>query len=557
MRLLKTHGVLICFCMGVCLWGGFYDFVSALFGCAFSIMIMLLGRKNKGLWIPKCFVTYGMALILVCGINSVYFADDKGMAWIGIVRIVTLIEFWLIWSNITEAVQEKMFNAIPASGTLATLISLPAFFIPRLQEYFYRANRLGGTFQYSNTYALFLLVGFYITVCKEKWRLAEKAEMVVLLVGILLTGSRSVFVLTVFTIIFVFCREKRRKKEKMRILVVSLLAVLLIQFFANLNLKRLLDITLNSSTLNGRLLYWQDALPVILDNPFGLGYMGYYFGQPQFQTGNYVTKFIHNDILQCALDNGILAAIVVICLFLRYIFNNKRAMREKGILILLLLHGMFDLDMQFQVLPCIALMCMKEYEKEDFYIKSRIAISTGLIMSCVGCYAFVALGMEHIERYEWSLKLYPWNTFAREELMLESEGERCYDIAQQIVEDNGMLASAYEYAMQNARVQGNYQAMLDYENQMLDWAGYENYYYNQAVYCLSIALDVVVREGDLETGQKLLGEIQSMSNRIKEKEKKASALAYRIYDKPQIVLAKEIEKYIESLSGINLDDFEH
>ena len=40
--------------------------------------------------------------------------------------------------------------------------------------------------------------------------------------------------------------------------------------------------------------------------------MGYFFKQPEFQTGNYVTRYVHNDFLQMGLDNGIISLIVFV-----------------------------------------------------------------------------------------------------------------------------------------------------------------------------------------------------------------------------------------------------
>lgn len=52
------------------------------------------------------------------------------------------------------------------------------------------------------------------------------------------------------------------------------------------------------------MLYWQDAMNLIVRHPMGVGYMNYYFIQPQIQTGYYFTKTVHNDLLQCVMDNG-------------------------------------------------------------------------------------------------------------------------------------------------------------------------------------------------------------------------------------------------------------
>lgn len=55
-------------------------------------------------------------------------------------------------------------------------------------------------------------------------------------------------------------------------------------------LERFYVFSIKESTFVGRLLYYYDALPVIRKNPFGLGYMGYYYIQQSIQTGVYFVK---------------------------------------------------------------------------------------------------------------------------------------------------------------------------------------------------------------------------------------------------------------------------
>ena len=67
-------------------------------------------------------------------------------------------------------------------------------------------------------------------------------------------------------------------------------------------LERFTNISFGASTFLGRILYVQDALPLILKHPFGLGYYGYYFIQQSVQTGVYTVVNAHNELIQILLD---------------------------------------------------------------------------------------------------------------------------------------------------------------------------------------------------------------------------------------------------------------
>ena len=164
--------------------------------------------------------------------------------------------------------------------------------------------------QYSNTYAILLLIVLISLFYRnekdsmKKWLPYVEAE--IFIAGILWRGSRSVFVL--FGIALIILLTKKRKQLQWKwilVLCICMVAIACVLIFGlNYDISRLAKLTASSSTLNGRFLYWRDALGQLGHHPAGMGYMGYYFMQPQFQNGNYTIKYVHNDILQFGLDGG-------------------------------------------------------------------------------------------------------------------------------------------------------------------------------------------------------------------------------------------------------------
>ena len=396
-----------------------------------------------------------------------------------------------------------------------------------------------------------LLIGIIILLCKEKVSYQEWAEAVILLVGIIMTGSRSVFVLTVVFGGWIFLKSRADKKIKLLAVGLTVLILVVVQMVMGLDIGRLAEISMNSSTFNGRLLYWQDAMNLIVRHPMGVGYMNYYFIQPQIQTGYYFTKTVHNDLLQCVMDNGMAAAISVIILVGYGLYSKKNSKRNKLVLLVLVLHSLFDFDFEFMVMACIFVMCLP-IEGKQKEISSRLVGGVIGAAGCICVYFSVALGADYFGNVNLSLAMYPYNTMARKEL-LSMKSDVSYQAAERIIKENGMIAEAWEVRLQQAVEENNYETALDAENQMLKCAGYDLYYYNQAVLCLSHVLDTALRDGDLENGQLILAEIQNVPDKIDQLKKRTSDRAWKLYEKPSFELDENIQNYIQKLEGIQLN----
>ena len=319
----------------------------------------------------------------------------------------------------------------------------------------------------------------------------------------------------------------------------------------NLDITRLLKMTINSSTLNGRILYWYDGIRQLLKNPFGLGYMGYFFKQPEFQTGNYVIRYVHNDFLQMGLDNGIISLIVFVVIVLGGAFSKKICGRNRLILIVLALHSFFDFDLQYGFMFCILLMTLDTESKKVCECKKAYGYGVVSVMMAISVYFSLALGFEHFGKSQAALTLYPADTFALQDELNEN-GDAA--VAEMIIEKNGMIASAYEIVASDEADNGNYNASMKHLDDMLKYAGYDGYYYNQAVFYYSKCLDTAVRSEDIEATRDILNKITQMPQLIAQKEADASTFAQRINDKPKIELTDDIQNYIEKMSEIKFTD---
>ncbi len=552
----------------LCLNGGIYDHTFALYGAVFSAGLLTVAKRHKEIRIPLNITSYGIGAIFLGYVISIFVANDRGMAFIGCIRMVMMAGFWLLWNNLKPIYREQIISRLPDTAALLTAMTVLLYSVPAAKEYLYRAGRMGGVFQYSNTYAVFLLVSLVILFYREKRDCREYAKAGVLVAGIVFCGSRSVLVLAVAVILYLLISDQENRKRWLWILGITLVFCACVQTLMGLDVERLGKMTLDSSTLNGRFLYWQDSLPVIAANPLGLGYMGYYYLQPQFQTGNYVTRFVHNDILQMGLDAGVIPMIALAVMIVgnvwrlnhsanlakeaeghTVIHDLRYARCRQVVLVILAVRSLFDFDLQFGVMFLVMLMCM-DGGKEKVYKwngKCACAVCTGVLIVCI--YFSIALGISRLGMNEASLAWYPLYTEAREVAMQEQEGGEYAEI---LIEANGMLAEAYEYAAKGHLESGEYLEALEDVQGMLKTAGYGIRYYNQAVYDLSICLDMAVRSEDYEGVKRILEEIRGVPGMLEDLREQTSGLAYRIHDKPVFELDEEIREYIENLSGVSL-----
>ena len=448
--------------------------------------------------------------------------------------------------------KEEIINVIPRSAGAMVLVSAFSFFIKPIKDYFYMANRLGGFFQYPNTFALYLLIGIIILIYKSKYKKEDYINLAILFIGILLTGSRSIFIFTIITLgILILQRKELRKK-----VLVGASSALIIGGIVSImtnnyqNIGRFLTISLNSSTLLGRLLYYKDGLKLLIQNPFGLGYMGYYYIQPQIQTGVYTTKFVHNDFLQMALDCGLFALVIILVLIVSGIISKNISRRNKSIILVIALSSLLEFNFQFLIIFFVLLLCLdrgclriKVYSKKK-NVKS--IVSSLSILSMAFIYFFFAFFAEYNDEDKLALEMYKWNTFSKVKIMMkETDIYEAEKMADSILSQNKYLSEAYNIKALASASRREYYDMVAYKKQAIKNDKYLIDEYDGYVELLRIAINYYSSTGQKENKDNFIIYLKEISNMLLELEDETSNLALKINDKPIFKLGEISEDYIE------------
>ena len=238
---------------------------------------------------------------------------------------------------------------------------------------------------------------------------------------------------------------------------------------------------------------------------------------------------------------------------IKTLLSKKTEKKKKVILLILFLHSLFDFDLQFTIMSCIGIMCIDnnlEHVKKVQLQNKNIAVTLLVITGAVYTYFMIAFGAGYAGNYDLSVKLYPFHTIIREERMNE---DGTANDAEWIIKKNGLFADAYEERICRKCEEGDIEGITEDVDKMLENAGYQSIYYNQAVYYLSKALDTAVRNDNTADTKIILNKIQDIPEKIQKREQNSSALAYRINDKPSIELESSVEEYLEKLSDVTIE----
>ena len=425
------------------LFGTFHNFSVFLVALILQLIVLIFYIKNKKISLK---INTGLILsviLFIFSLMSIIWAVDKNDATIGSLRFLSIVIFNIFIMQLAKQRREKVLEIIPYSAVLMLLISLIIGFVPNCKNMFYTPNgSLMGFFPYANTFALYLLIGVII-ITNKKIDKYTTLTAVCLMVGILLTKSRTTFIMAILYFIY-FSLNKYNLKKKYYFLTYICLFTLATIFIFILNKIEIINISKSFGTILERLLYWKDSLKLIVQNPFGYGYMGFSYKIYEVQTGAYVTKFVHNEYLQMILDIGIIPTILFIIILVKSLISKENSKLNKIILTSIMIHIFLDLDLQSIIIFYIMFMCLEEKTYKEFNLDfNYTSVALILIVSFVYAYYGLACFMCFLGKNEIANEMLPNYTEAKVELMKSDNIKLVHKYADEIIKNNKYEAQAY------------------------------------------------------------------------------------------------------------------
>lgn len=546
--------LLITLLISIC-GGGYFISISAILNIILLVSMLIYLWKNKKINISKDVNMLALSVLILGYLCSTFWAVDQGMALMGSVKFLPLFLYYLLLCQKVER-REEIIQLLPVVGTLMTIFSFVMMQFSAFEKLVTVAGRLAGFFQYPNTYALFLLICMVVTVYRINLKKIDWLDMIhimVALLGIVMSGSRTVFVMMGGVVLFLCIR--RAELRKIGLLCLSVVALIikigLLSGFANEIMLRFTSISLTSSTLLGRLLYSKDALALIVQHPFGLGYYGYYFMQQQIQTGVYSVTNVHNEFFQIMLDVGIIAALLFYGAMIKSIVSKTNKGRNRVILLVLMLHSFVDYDFQFLIIGFIMLLFLDITNLKEIRTANVTGVICGGLAGGALCVS-ICIGMSEIlymaNHCEQAVFCYGGNTMAKTELLLNAEeSEEMEEIADDILKSNKQSAVAYSAKARATLSHGDVEGFVKYKLRTIQLAPYQYEEYVDYLESLAFCYSKYYEAGDMEGAKFCAKRADAIPKMLEEVKERTSWLGWKIKDVPKVVLSHENMELIEEM----------
>ena len=545
------------------LFGLYFEFASYFAQIIILVILLIKLCKAKKCKIYLNFEAIALAVISAGYLFTCIYAVDKGMAILGFLKFTIPLTFGFLLMQYKQEETIDMMKLIPVSGVIMVIVSLLFKYIPFLPDVFYLQNgRMMGFLQYANTFALFLLIGIIYSANYIKGKTKVIIYNIILLFGIFISGCRTVQVLTLLNYIIMIV-----KKKELRIYFIALLLVTIVGTITyvlithNYNtIGRYLTISVASRSLQERLLYYKDAIPLILKYPFGMGYMGYSYIQPQIQTGIYQEAYVHNDYLQLILDIGIIPTIIFVIAIIKSLISKEKSLSIKLILLTIALHLLIDFDLQFMIIFLILVITLNLWDGKqyEFEVSNMPIMAIGFISIVIYLYFALTTFFHYIEKDEISAKMYPIYTEANiqiaDKYMEIEDLINANKIASKILETNKELGMAHNIKAYYYLNNKNWNLMAQSKKRHLDINKYDINEYENYVLMLSQAIEYYAQNDEIEKAMDYIKQVVEVPSIIEKVKSSTSNIAYELKEVPNFELKENVQKYILTMKGVLEND---
>lgn len=552
------------FCIGV-----FHVWTSALLSIVILACLVYQSRRQP-LHLPGHIGFWAAVVTVAAYALCSLWAVDKALAPFGAVKYLPVPLFFLLCANRPGEEVRTARNLLPYLGAASVVLSLVLGCIPGLQGLFYVNSRLAGFFQYPNTFALYLLLGLIVGLQSDASATWKYPVAALNLSGILLSGSRTVFfLLAAYTLVRILTGKGSARFVPAFVLVgLVLAAACYAAGTGSLSYaSRFLTAPWKSSTLLGRLLYVQDAIPIVLRHPFGLGYMGYSFLQGSFQTGVYSVANAHNELVQLLLDVGWIPAGITIAAFIQIFRETDR--EGKILLACLCIHSHLDFDFQYIAIALLPVLLVEHASatpaaskrvranhrksqgapRQAGRLPGSAVAAVAAVLAAVSMYFGVISGAEYCKDYTAVLTLYPNHTYAlMEELKAAGSTEEVSNLSERILAHNKSVSLAWSAKARVAYARGDFTTVISAKTEAISLSPYTLEEYLDFFDMLYKGYELYTENNMADSAEFCRQCLLSIPSLLEDTLNHTSSLGRRIADQPNLILPAEYQTILSEIS---------
>lgn len=438
--------------------GGYYVFYSASVGIVLAVLLLINIFKIKEIKYSASLTFFVLMFMSIMYFVTKFWAVDKSMAVHGFVKFFTAFLFVVTLIQIDKDEQKSLLCSVPLTAVVMTVFTYLMGFTAFGKNRFYdNIGDLHGTFEYANAFAIYLLVGIVVALFSDIKLPFKIITFIVCVFGIYKSNSRAVWLVSAFMIVviiiyFIFKHIDNTKNKVLVVFLGILFAVLVFILLYRFGIvKKAWNYVSTDSSFNERLLYYTDAFHYILKHPFGKGAYAFYFAQPAFQSAYYYAIDVHCDLLQYAIEIGVIPAVLFVAVVIKQLCSKQNSVLQKFVILTIVLHSLVDYDLQFISILFVLLLCfdyqnIKTIEVTSKLVPSVIALAFVLLYGVIGFSAFC----NYIGDHQKSVYYYK-NTPSLIILMQSTNDKQSgYVLAQEILkrndsvyEPNNVMANIY------------------------------------------------------------------------------------------------------------------
>lgn len=356
----RTLSTLLCLLGMILLLQGGYNLAISYIASVFLLSIIVIDRS--GFEVLNCQRNTCLAVVVILGLISSFACGYGSYSLAHLAPYCMLLSSSIVFTSVDDLDFKWLIGGLRYICFISSAAATLLFFVFPSFFGYVSAGRLQAFFQYANTAAVWFALSFLLLLDSP---LFTKIDCLVPFIALALTRSVAVALLFFFSLMIYLILENR----SMASLLLTISALVLMLCIYDMMSGRIVE---SVQTFIERIIQIYDGLRLAGSSPFiGIGPGAWRQSYRFVQSAQYSANVIHCGYLQILLDGGIfaLAAFLWFCITrIICIFKERSNIPHSSFvvagIVLMLLHFMVDIDIQFAFIDLLLVLFLSRGNKK-------------------------------------------------------------------------------------------------------------------------------------------------------------------------------------------------
>ena len=357
----RTLSTLLCLLGMILLLQGGYNLAISYIASVFLLSIIVIDRS--GFEVLNCQRNTCLAVVVILGLISSFACGYGSYSLAHLAPYCMLLSSSIVFTSVNDLDFKWLIGGLRYICFISSTAAILLFFVFPSFFGYVSAGRLQAFFQYANTAAVWFALSFLLLLDSP---LFTKIDCLVPFIALALTRSVAVALLFFFSLMIYLILENR----SMASLLLTISALVLMLCIYDMMSGRIVE---SVQTFIERIIQIYDGLRLAGSSPFiGIGPGAWRQSYRFVQSAQYSANVIHCGYLQILLDGGIfaLAAFLWFCITrIICIFKERSNIPHSSFvvagIVLMLLHFMVDIDIQFAFIDLLLVLFLSRGNKKN------------------------------------------------------------------------------------------------------------------------------------------------------------------------------------------------